>query len=344
MRIILVSPLGKPTGGIVTWTEEYLNSLIKKENEVILINTIKNRKHIKYISDIIQIIKIFFKLRGIRLSQNDYLHINTSCAKLGIIRDYLIVKYASIRRVKIIVQYHCDIEDMVTHKFQLKLLNKISTIANMNLVLNRKSFIFLKQFDLNNRMQIFPNFISEERVKRINKKRIVKDKIEKVIYTGHIKRSKGCNKIIEIAKKLTEKEFVLVGKICEEYFFKENLSNVTYTGELSQNEVENILNEGDLFLFLSETEGFPNSILEAMAAELPIIATKVGAIEEMLEKNIGIVDKEDSLEKIISLIRFLDDSKERREILGLKNLQLVKKKYLKEKVIRRLIEIYEKIE
>ena len=41
--------------------------------------------------------------------------------------------------------------------------------------------------------------------------------------------------------------------------------------------------EADVFLIPSHGEGFPNSMLEAMGASLPIIATPVGAIPEVLE-------------------------------------------------------------
>jgi glycosyltransferase involved in cell wall biosynthesis len=42
--------------------------------------------------------------------------------------------------------------------------------------------------------------------------------------------------------------------------------------------------EADVFLIPSHGEGFPNSMLEAMGASLPIIATPVGAIPEVLEE------------------------------------------------------------
>jgi glycosyltransferase involved in cell wall biosynthesis len=45
----------------------------------------------------------------------------------------------------------------------------------------------------------------------------------------------------------------------------------------------------DVFLLTSIQEGTPLSIMEAMLAEVPVVATDVGGVAEMLEKNRGVV-------------------------------------------------------
>jgi Serine acetyltransferase len=46
----------------------------------------------------------------------------------------------------------------------------------------------------------------------------------------------------------------------------------------------NIYTSFDLFLMTSLTEGMPNTVLEAMALELPIISTRVGGVPELIEE------------------------------------------------------------
>ena len=46
--------------------------------------------------------------------------------------------------------------------------------------------------------------------------------------------------------------------------------------------VNKYLSEADLFILTSKDEGLPISIIEAMRASLPIIATKIAGIPEMI--------------------------------------------------------------
>ena len=67
------------------------------------------------------------------------------------------------------------------------------------------------------------------------------------------------------------------------------------------------LNAFDLFVLPSVKEGFPWAVLEAMAAKLPVIATRVGAIPEIIEDGVSgyIVEPRNSdqiAEQVITLL------------------------------------------
>ncbi len=47
-------------------------------------------------------------------------------------------------------------------------------------------------------------------------------------------------------------------------------------------DVASVLGAMDLFVATSDTEGMPNAVMEAMAASLPVVATRVGGTEEVL--------------------------------------------------------------
>lgn len=57
---------------------------------------------------------------------------------------------------------------------------------------------------------------------------------------------------------------------------------VLFTGALSQGEVAARMEEADIFVLPSFAEGVPVVLMEAMASRMPVIATRVGGVEELV--------------------------------------------------------------
>lgn len=56
---------------------------------------------------------------------------------------------------------------------------------------------------------------------------------------------------------------------------------VSLVGRVSYDEVPRYLNQLKLLVILSYSEGFPNTVLEAMACGTPVLATRVGAVPDI---------------------------------------------------------------
>ncbi|MCC6934551.1 MAG: glycosyltransferase [Candidatus Yanofskybacteria bacterium] len=72
----------------------------------------------------------------------------------------------------------------------------------------------------------------------------------------------------------------------------------------------------DVFVLPSVKEGFPWALLEAMAARVPVVATAVGAVPEMIEHDVsGIVCAPGNPEQIArGIVRLLGDDKLRQDL------------------------------
>ena len=117
------------------------------------------------------------------------------------------------------------------------------------------------------------------------------------ISVGRLEYQKNHKAIIEITKNLIGTgihfELIIVGEgvlrnELQDLINKLCLNDyVTLYGQ--SNDVNSLLRKSHCFLMPSLWEGMPISILEAGMAKLPIIATTVGSIPEILDKDCGIV-------------------------------------------------------
>lgn len=97
----------------------------------------------------------------------------------------------------------------------------------------------------------------------------------------------------------------------------------------------------DLYLLTSETEGMPNSLLEAMACRLPVIATKIGGVVDIVESGRnGILvppgDVSALRDAILSLLSYPSE----RERLAVEAYRTIRENYYIEAVASRYADLY----
>lgn len=347
MKVLLVSPLPPPSGGIATWTDEFLNSDISRKNHIEVINIAIKGNRVNELTkknifdEIKRNISIFSDVKNkFKKNKYDLAHINSSCSKMGIIRDYLIAKYLHKNNIKIIVQYHCDTKQYINTKKKEKYFVKLSNIADKIFVLNTSSKKHIKEITGIDSI-IIPNFINDNIPLKDNEK-IINNDIKNILFVGRITKNKGCFEIIQMAKRMKNINFKLIGSITEEIKQCKTGENVTFTGEVSKDVVIEEMKKSDLLLFPSYSEGFPLVILESMALGLPIITTPVGAIPDMLEDKGGAYIEINNLDDMEEKIESLRDKK-LRENISKWNIKKVKECYCRDKVVEHIFQEYEKV-
>jgi len=128
-------------------------------------------------------------------------------------------------------------------------------------------------------------------------------------------KHKGQQFIIEAAKELEKSHpqfhFLLIGQGHDEQQLKakaQGLSNVEFTG--FKNNVGDYLSALDIFLFPSLEEGLGSTLIDAMDAQLPIIASNAGGIPDLIEHEANglLVKPKDTQGIITALLRLHQDS------------------------------------
>jgi len=88
---------------------------------------------------------------------------------------------------------------------------------------------------------------------------------------------------------------------------------ITITGRVPRQDVLRYLRNLDVFAFASLHDGCPNTVLEAMLAGIPVVATRAGAVPELIEdgKHGLLVQPGSATELYEALVRMLDAGTDR---------------------------------
>lgn len=109
-----------------------------------------------------------------------------------------------------------------------------------------------------------------------------------------------------------------------------------------QKDMENIYTNLDIVALTSFNEGTPVTLIEALAAGKPVVATNVGGVSEVVENGVNgyLVSAKDA-EKFSECLAGLIENPERRIKFGTKGREVVRKKFSKERLIYDIKNIYE---
>jgi glycosyltransferase involved in cell wall biosynthesis len=149
---------------------------------------------------------------------------------------------------------------------------------------------------------------------------------------AHYKNHAGFLRIAAaVHKSLPEAEFVLVGdgplrpELEQQAAALEMLDRIVFLGD--RRDVPAVLASLDVAILTSDSESLSNVILEAMAAQLPVIAYDVGGNGELINDQRGaLIARGDENEFAAAIVRILSDTGLRRQ-LGENSRQFVERNF-----------------
>jgi len=135
-----------------------------------------------------------------------------------------------------------------------------------------------------------------------------------LIFVGRLTQIKRPDRLIDIAwhlKRTHQSVEILVvgaGKKFEELQMITNAENLPITFFGWRNDIGRILSAGDIALLCSDNEGIPLTLVQAAQAGLPIVATNVGSVSDIvIHEETGILTEVSSFGLIHALDELLSD-------------------------------------
>ncbi len=317
--ILFIAPTPPPYAGPEVCSQLFLNSRLGEKysirhvrSNISMTNRGKGEVGIrKVISCIPFFIKLVFYLIKDRpklvyslLAQN----------KTGFVRDAIIIMLCRLFRKKVVVHLHggnfADFYARSSPIFRNCIRSVLNSVDILILLGERLKKQFVSILPEKN-IRVLYNAVN---VKEFNGKKSHSDQSISVLYVGHLSYAKGfCDMLKAIPLVLEKKpqaQFVFAGERIdnERNILRDEtgsridfqdmdgiLSDVSsrfssqlrFLGIISgETKIETFLG-ADVFVLPSYSEGFPMVVLEAMAAELPVITTPVGVLPEVFDDGVN---------------------------------------------------------
>ncbi len=119
-------------------------------------------------------------------------------------------------------------------------------------------------------------------------------------------------------------------------------AGVRFLGE--RNDIPQLLSLSDLFVLTSDREGFPNVLLEAMAARLPIVTTPAGETPELITEGAnGFLVPFDDIQVLADRLVTLAQSPALRNRFGTQGRRIVEQRFSYPRLKNNLIHTYREI-
>jgi glycosyltransferase involved in cell wall biosynthesis len=133
-----------------------------------------------------------------------------------------------------------------------------------------------------------------------------------VSFVGRVEPAKGVDELFEALTEVKELRALLIGVVPEQDDVESALEaagtteRVKLVGPVPHEQVPRYMAASDIFILPSKHEGAPRVVLEAMAMGLPVVASAVGGIPEVVDDGVnGVLLKESTGREIASVFRNL---------------------------------------
>ncbi|EJQ24128.1 glycosyltransferase family 4 protein [Bacillus cereus] len=318
--IIMIGPSPLNRGGI----SSVIKSLLELQNmydRTFLVSSYndgsKFKKIVAFFKGIVHCLFILIFNRQVKI-----MHIHTA-SRGSFFRKKIFVKLGKTFKKKVVLHIH-GAEFMVFYQESSKdIRNQIREVLNqvdVIITLSQKWKEDIESITNNRNVKVIYNAIDSQKFNLSNLDN------QNILFMGRVGTRKGIYDLVDIMPQVVSKfphvKLHIAGDgdlpALKRKIKDLNINNsICIHGWINHNQKIELLERSSIFALPSYNEGLPVSILEAMAAGLPVISTNIGGIPEQIDhKASGFIIKPGDTESLLNHIKFLLENEDARKQLG----------------------------
>jgi glycosyltransferase involved in cell wall biosynthesis len=300
-RVLFICPLPPPFGGLANNTQLLLRSELASRFGIDLLDTsrkiVRIRLHKRGIANLAHVIRCTVQLiRHLKSVRYGVVYLK-STSDVSFFREVLFMLVAKLAGVPTVLHFHAN---QLRYLFSGK--SKLCNLVLSLCLLPADSVIYLSDslregfesilYFKRSRMEVLNNVVETH---LFDGERAFTKTGREVLFVGRLTEEKGIWDLLHVISDMStdypDVTFTLAGvaesledearihAFCEE---RNIASQIRFLGQVEGEEKTRAFVSADLFVFPSYEEIFPNVLLEAMAAGLPVVSTRIFCIPEIV--------------------------------------------------------------
>jgi len=363
LRILISGALPPPMGGVGAYYQTLLGSSLPDQVDLHFVQTSSQNRELSStgkatFSNLIAAIQDCWRFTKAVLDNRPQLaHISTAIG-LSFVKHTYCALIARLLGSRVLLHPHCSLSVLYYERprWWQWYFRRVIRLTNGVVALS-KEWLQLSSIVPGRTAYYLPNAINLKLYRTAAEKHISEVNLQspcRVLYLGWLGKTKGSFDLLDAAVAIQSQDmdmkFDLVGGplVPEELEqLREKISAVKMEGYVRLHpltygtEKVNLLQNADIFVYPSYNEGMPMAVLEAMACGLPIVATRVGGLPDLIHDGInGMLVEPGKPEQLASAICKLATDDEVRISMGKASYKYACELYDIEQHVTKLIGIY----
>lgn len=349
IRVLMVGTSVDAKGGVATVLNNIMGSELTSLCEV---------KHVATHGDgsiplriYIALTSFFVYLYALVTFNPKIVHLHVS-SKGSFYRKSILILIAKLFNKKVVYHHHCGSFMMFyqegSNNWKKRYIEHILSISDIIIVLTHSWISSLATIAPNANFVVLNNAVDCPPLREPRN-----NETPRILFMGGLHPAKGLHELLAAFRKLSDLGIPFHGRICGhgDLDYWQGQANtlavsdqVSFPGWVSGATIAQEYEKADIFVLPSFSEALPMSILEAMSQSVPVIATRVGGIPDLIEdgKTGLLIEPGDPIDLAKALQTLIQDKQLNRQIV-VNGHNMIDQRYNLEKVPGALLHVYHEL-